>query len=190
MIRMLIKSRIDAAERELGESVEYMRHILRVSLRAFLRFARIFSISDYRGRLPADAYHVARIVAARGEDCGTCVQIEVNLGSKSDLSTEVLQAVIDRAPERLPKRLQLIYQFVEAVVENTGADVALREEVVNTYGQDGLVELSLAIGASRFLPIVKRTLGYGTACSKVELRVETETLMSGRSDVLRRSNTR
>jgi alkylhydroperoxidase family enzyme len=171
MIRKFIRRKLDTSERELGASVEYMRYILDASLPAFLRFTKIFAISNYRGQLPADAYHVARVVAARGEDCGTCVQIEVNLGLKSRLPPEVLQAVINRAPERLPERLQLVYGFVEAVIENTGADLDLREQVVKTYGQEGLVELSLAIGASRFLPVVKRTLGYGTACSQVEIEV-------------------
>jgi alkylhydroperoxidase family enzyme len=171
MIRKLIKRKLDAAERELGESHEYVRYILRTSLRAFFRFTRIFPISNYRGRLPADAYHVARIVAAREEDCGTCVQIEVNLGLKSKVSATVLQSVIDHAPEHLSARLQLVYRFVEAVVNKTGADLELRERVVEAYGQKGLVEMSLAIGASRFLPIVKRTLGYGTSCSLVNIRV-------------------
>jgi alkylhydroperoxidase family enzyme len=172
VIRAIVERKLAAAERELGESMDYMRHILRTSVRAFLRFAKIFPIANYRRRLPEDAYHVARIVAARGEDCGTCVQIEVNLARKSKVPPAQIQAVIDRSPEALPERLQLIYRFVEAVVENSGADADLREQIVATYGQEGLVELSLAVGASRFLPIVKKTLGYGTACARVQIRVD------------------
>ena len=171
MIRTLARKRLDAAEQELGESHEYMRHILNTSLRAFVRFTRIFPISDYRRRLPADAYHVARIVAARDEDCGTCVQVEVNLGVNSKVAPEILQAVIDRKPEALPSRLRHVYEFVEALVEKTGGEEAHRDAVRCEYGEEGLVELALAIGASRFLPSVKRTLGYGTACSLVKVTV-------------------
>lgn len=171
MIRTLAGKRLDAAERELGESHDYMRHILNTSLRAFLRFAKIFPISDYRRGLPADAYHVARIVAARDEDCGTCVQVEVNLGIRSKVEPGILQAVIDRRPDQLPANLRTVYEFVEVLMEKTGADNELRESVRQEYGEEGLVELALAIGASRFLPSVKRTLGYGTACSLVEVKV-------------------
>lgn len=171
MIRTLARKRLDAAERKLGESHDYMRHILDTSLRAFLRFAKIFPISDYRHRLPADAYHVARIVAARDEDCGTCVQVEVNLAVNSKVAPDILQAVIDRKPEALPANLRHVYEFVEALVEKTDADNALREAVRQDYGEEGLVEIALAVGASRFLPSVKRTLGYGTACSLVKVTV-------------------
>jgi alkylhydroperoxidase family enzyme len=166
MIAALVRRRLDAAERELGESHEYMRHILSVSRRAFWRFAKIFPISNYRGALPADAYHVARLVAARDEDCGACVQVEVNLAQRSKVALPVLRAVIDRRPELLPEELRFVYRFVEAVVTNNGSDTELREQVRAKYGPHGLVELALAVGASRFLPIVKRTLGYGTSRTK------------------------
>jgi hypothetical protein len=39
MIKRLILNRLDAMERTLGESIDYMRHVVRVSLRAFLKFA-------------------------------------------------------------------------------------------------------------------------------------------------------
>src|SRR3989442_43920 len=76
-LELRVLRRLDGVERELGESVEYIRHIARVSLRAFFKFAEFLPASRYRRLLPLDAYHVARIAAARDEDCGTCVQIEV-----------------------------------------------------------------------------------------------------------------
>lgn len=102
MIRRMILSRLAREEHRLDESVEYVRYILHVSLRAFFRFAKIFSIAEYRDRLPADAYHVARIVAARDEDCGTCVQIEINLAKASGVPSALLQAVINRNLDALP----------------------------------------------------------------------------------------
>ena len=171
MIEFLIRKRLASEERRLGESLEYMRHILKTSRTAFFRFAKILPISNYRVKLPADAYHVARIVAARAEDCGTCVQIEVNLAQEQNIPTAVLQAVIARQPDLLPQPLQLIYRFVEAFVTHDVEEHALREQVSAAYGQEGLVELALAIGASRFLPMVKRTLGYGVSCSRVAIRV-------------------
>ncbi len=45
MIRSLVLRRLDRVERELGESVEYIRHIARVSLRAFLKFAQLLPVS-------------------------------------------------------------------------------------------------------------------------------------------------
>jgi len=171
LLKALIERRIDVGARDLGGSMDYMKDILRTSFPAFRRFAKIFAIADYRGELPADAYHVARIVAARDEDCGTCVQIEINMARKAGVPREVLQAVVAAHPDALPIPLAAVYRFVEAVVRSTGEDDALREVVVSHYGRTGLVEIALAIGASRFLPITKRTLGYATACSVVSVKV-------------------
>ncbi|MBA4806426.1 hypothetical protein [Brevundimonas sp.] len=171
MLRQIIEWRIDVSARELGGSMDYIKDILRSSFPAFRRFIRIFSISNYRGKLPADAYHIARIVAARDEDCGTCVQVEVNLAIKAGVRSEVLQAVIRSSPHSLPTPLGALYCFVEAVVQSTGEDRELRPLIVEHYGHEGLVEIALAVGASRFLPICKRTLGHATKCSIVKIEL-------------------
>src|SRR5262245_36607595 len=41
MIRWFILKQLAAAERELGVSVDYMRHVLRVSLRTFLQYFKL-----------------------------------------------------------------------------------------------------------------------------------------------------
>lgn len=110
----------------LGESVDYLRHMVRVSLRAFFAFAKILSISKYRRTLPVEAASVARIVATRDEDCGTCVQIEVNLGRKAGVPVDQLRAVIERRPQDLPPSLSAVYGFAESVVTADYQDAAWR----------------------------------------------------------------
>lgn len=171
MIKELIAWRIEAAARKLGGSMDYITKILRVSFPAFRRFRHIFVISDYRGGLPPEAYHAARIVAARDEDCGTCVQIEMNMAIKAGVSRDLLQAINRSDPATLPAPVRNVYRFVEAVVQANGKDAELRPAIIQHYGESGLVEIALAIGASRFLPICKRTLGYATHCAAVTIEV-------------------
>ena len=118
------------------------------------------SIAEYRDELPADAYHVARIVAARSEDCGTCLQIEINLAKASGVSSALLQAVINRNLDGLSPPTSDVYRFVEMVVTSAEEDDSLRQNIITRYGERGLVELALAIGTSRFFLLVKLTLGY------------------------------
>ncbi len=171
MIRKLIGRKIDAAEKGLGESHDHLRFILRVSLSAFLCFSKIFAIANYRKVLPIELYHAARIVAARDEDCGTCVQLEINLAQKAGVASNILQTLIDQEYNKLSDDLLLTCRYVEAVVKKQNDEIELREQLKPIIGDQGLVELSFAVGASRFLPIVKRMLGYGTACSQVRLMV-------------------
>ena len=63
MIRYLILKELDKQERSLGESVDYVRHILRSSLPAFFKFALFTPLAQHRRKLPPAPYHVARIDA-------------------------------------------------------------------------------------------------------------------------------
>ena len=171
MLRALISRKLDAEEHRLGASLDYLRHILRVSLRSFFTFAKIMPISQHRKVLPAEPYYVARMVATRDEDCGTCLQIEVNLALQEGVADDLLQAVLERAPESLPAGLGEVYRFAEAVVGASGEEDELRPKIVERWGERGLVELALAIAAARFFPITKRTLGYATSCRLVDIDV-------------------
>ena len=170
MIRALILKKLASAEAELGESLDYVRHILRTSLRSFFKFTKIFPLSEYRRELPKEPYHVARIVATRDEDCGTCLQIEVNLARKDGVPDEVVRAVVEERFEDLPTELADVARFVDAVVCSSGEEEVLRERVRGRYGEAELVELALAIAACRFFPITKRTLRYATSCALVMIR--------------------
>ena len=171
MLKPIILKVLAREERKLGGSLDYVRHILRTSLRAFFKFGRVLPLSEYRRVLPVDAHFTARIVATRDEDCGTCVQIEVNLARQAGMSADLLETVLAERPDDLPLELADVYRFARAVVEARD-DEELREKMRQRYGEEGLVELALAMAACRVFPIVKRTLGYAKSCSLVELRVD------------------
>lgn len=170
MLRWIINRRLNAAEKKLGVSVDYLRHIARVSLPAFFKFVKFMPLAEYRKKLPADAFHVARLVAVQQEDCGSCVQIEVNLARQDGVDAGLLQKVLDGKVEALSPELANVYRFAQAVVTQQD-DVELRERVKQQYGEEGLVELALTIAACRVFPTTKRALGYATSCSRVEVKL-------------------
>jgi alkylhydroperoxidase family enzyme len=171
MLRRLILSRIAAGERELGVPLEYCRFIVRVSLRAFFKFMKFLSVDEYRRVLPPGPFYVARIVAVRHEDCGTCVQIAVNQAKKAGVPAEHLRAVLDGKLDGLPEQLTDAYRFAEAVVTANGDADAWRERIRRSYGDEGLIEMALAIASCRVFPITKRALGYAVSCSAVAIQV-------------------
>lgn len=171
MIRRLILKRLDAMERMLGEPVDYMRHVVRVSLRAFLKFALFTPLAAHGRRLPVNLYHTACFVATRHEDCGTCVQITVNLARRDCVPDNLLSALIAGRTEELPDEARDVYLFTNAVVNLDEEKAApLRERLRACLGEEALIELSFAIAAARVFPTVKRGLGYATSCALVELR--------------------
>jgi hypothetical protein len=106
MIRRLILGRIAAAEKEWGVPLDYCKFMLRVSLRASFKFAKFLAVGEYRPVLPAGPCYVARIVATRHEDCGTCVQIAVNQAKKAGVPAELSRAVLDGKLDDLPEELR------------------------------------------------------------------------------------
>jgi alkylhydroperoxidase family enzyme len=172
MIRAIIRAKLASVERDLGVNIDYLRHILDTSLRAFLKFTKIMPLAEYRRTLPVEPYHVARLVATRDADCGTCLQIEVNLARRDRVTHDIVRAVVEGRADDLPTDLAEVYRFTEAVVRAADDRAAeLREHIRERYGEAGLVELSLAIAACRVFPTVKRGLGFATSCAKVRLEL-------------------
>ncbi|MEM7133499.1 MAG: hypothetical protein AAF702_44805 [Chloroflexota bacterium] len=172
MIKPIIEKQLDQQEKTFGVSLDYIRHILRTSFSSFFKFGLFMPLAQHRNKLPLDAFAVARIVATRDEDCGTCVQLEVNEARRQGVSAKVIQSVLDNAPDTLPSELATIYHFTRAVIEQTGTEETYRTSIQEKWGEEAVVELALAIGSSRLFPIVKRSLGYATSCSLVEIQVK------------------
>ena len=73
--------------------MDYLRHMLCASIGAFLKFVKLTSVSRYRRALPVGPFHVVRILAARHEDCGACVQTTVNMAKADGRPVAELRAV-------------------------------------------------------------------------------------------------
>lgn len=171
MLRRLILSRIAAAEKHLGVPLDYCRFMIRTSLRASFKFAKFLSVDEYHRVLPPGPCYVARIVAVRDEDCGTCVQIAVNQAKKAGVPPDHLRAVLERRLEALPEELREAYCFAEAVVTRNGDEDVLRERIRLRYGDEGLIEMALAIASCRVFPVTKRALGYAVSCTAMAVHV-------------------
>jgi alkylhydroperoxidase family enzyme len=170
MLRRIILGRIAAAEKNWGVPLDYCKFILGVSLRAFFKFAKFLAVDEYRRILPPGPFYLARIVAIQDADCGTCVQIAVSQAKKAGISSEILCAVVDGNLDDLPEELSEACRFAQAVVTASGEEVALRERIRQRYGDEGLIEMALAIAACRTFPTIKRALGYAVSCSEVTVR--------------------
>lgn len=164
MIRRIILKKLDAVETQLGESVDYLRFVVRTSLRAFLKFVKIMPLAQYRRKLPVDAYYIAVIAASMDADCGPCAQIGINQAQQAGVSSEVIRAVVEHQPENLSPDLAQVYRFTISVVRATEEHDVLREPIRDRYGDEGLIELAFAMAACRVFPVTKRALGFATSC--------------------------
>ena len=74
-------------------------------------------------------------------------------------------------PDRFTRELGFRYGI--AVSQNTPDAVALSEEVERRYGKRALVSMAYAVACSRVYPALKRGLGHGVACAKINVSDET-----------------
>ncbi len=170
MLNWFIDRQITKAERDLGVPLDYARWIAKVSLPATIRMAKFTKLLNaHRG--PKTAVHVASLVGSMADDCGSCVQIGVNLARKVGVSREILEAVVRRTPESLPEELADVYHFAEAATLNSPELDDYRERVRQHYGDEGLVEIALAVAMHRVFPTLKRGLGFAKSCSPAPVEV-------------------
>jgi alkylhydroperoxidase family enzyme len=170
MLQAFFNWQISKMERRLGVPLDYFRQVAKISPSAALRMAR-FSKLAQAGKGPRDALLVASIAGAMADDCGSCVQIGVNLARKEGLSREILSAVVNHDPARLPDSLADVYRFSEAVTLNSDEQDDLREKIRRRYGEKGVIEICMAIAMHRVYPTLKRGLGFAKSCSRVTVEV-------------------
>ncbi len=171
MLRWFIRRKLDAEEKKLGVSIDYIRHVLDVSPTAFFRFAAIMPLANSRKVLPKEAWFTALIATLQYEDCGPCLQIGVNQARQSGVDRDLIQAVLDGSLDLFPPELVDVYHFTRSIVTSAGDEGDLRETLRQRYGERGLIELAFAIASSRIPPTVKRALGYAQSCRQVTVSV-------------------
>ncbi|MDH4047887.1 MAG: hypothetical protein OEW68_08820 [Gammaproteobacteria bacterium] len=170
MLRWIINKRLDAEEDKLGESMDYLRYVNGKSPAAMLRFAAIVPFANSRKTLPADAWYAAQIVALQHADCGPCLQIGVSLARKDGVDVSIIEHILSGNWSALPPQLTTICQFTKDAVADKFASDELRQQIIDQYGEKGLIELAFAIAAAAIPPTVKRVLGFSRSCSAVEIR--------------------
>jgi len=169
--KWFIRRQLDRFEKAWDYDVTYMRELLDDDFAVFRRYVRVAGAGDYKGRMPAEAWHAAKVATVLAEDCGPCTQLGVRMAERAGVPPPVLRAVLAGDVDRLPADAALAYRYTRAVLAHAPAD-DLREEVVARWGRSGLATLALAITVGRSYPTMKYALGHGQACQRVTVAGE------------------
>jgi hypothetical protein len=171
-ITTLVNSRLGAFEREWGYDASYMRTILASGLGAMRALLGIERISKFRKGIPVAPSFAAKIVAARAEDCGPCVQLVVDMAARAGVPAATLRAIVANEHGAMPQDVRLVVRFTEAVLAHAPEADGLRGEIAARWGNDAVVSLAFAILSGRAYPTLKYALGYGKTCTRVHVAGE------------------
>ncbi len=155
---------ISRAEKRLGITLDYTRHIAKTNFSLLMRYNRLFGFLDPNRHVPPALYHAARIIGAVSADCGTCVQAELNLARAAGMDPQTLDQILFRATDRLDDDLAAIVMLAHQVTAERIDHPDAREHLRNRFGDAGLIELAYAMNGAALLPGIIRTLGYATTC--------------------------
>jgi hypothetical protein len=166
MLKWLLQRRIAAFERSYDYDAGYVREILAADAGAFLAFAKLNSLAQYRKGVPIAAWYAAKLVGILAEDCGPCTQLVVTMAERAGVAPAVLKAILARTYAEMPEDVVVAVRYAEAVLAHDRVD-DLRDEIVKRWGRQGLVSLAFAMATARLVPTVKYALGHGQACRRV-----------------------
>ena len=170
MLKRIAHSMIRKAEHRLGVSLDYVHKIAETDFGLLTRYNKIFGYLDPNRHVPALAYHTARLRGALAADCGTCVEVEINLAKQAGVDPAHLAKILSADYASLPLEIAAVATLTDAVTGRREDDPTSREVVRDAFGEAGLIELSYAMNGAALIPGIKRAMGYATACDLKTLR--------------------
>jgi hypothetical protein len=156
-----------AFAKRYGYDVSYLLMMLNCSPSAFFKFVPLMKAAAHREAVPIDASFAAKIVGALAEDCGPCTQLVVDMALEAGMPRDQIEAVLRRDPRAMNEATTLGFRFAGAVVRGAAEDDEFREAVRAQWGQQGVIDLTLALQMGRMFPMVKAGLGYAKECRRV-----------------------
>lgn len=169
MRKMIAKRSLKDFSARYDYDVSYLTHMLDVSPSAFMKFTGVMELAQHRGAAPSDAMFAAAMVGALTEDCGPCVQLNVNMALEAGMSPQSIEAVLTRNQAAMNADTRLGFLFADALVRRALEENAARDAVQDEWGEPGVVDLTLAVQISRVFPMVKAGLGYAKTCQRVQV---------------------
>jgi len=168
MLRAILHRTIQRMERRFRYDAAYMHDLIETSPAAMLKLALVQGINAHCQGVPRSAWHAARIVAARHEDCGPCTQLVVDMALADGMEPGQVYAVAARDFAAMSTDVALGVRLAEAVAGATATD-QVRAEILARFGEAGLTSLALGIASARIFPTLKRTLGYAQHCERLNV---------------------
>ena len=141
---------IAAREHDLGVPLEYQRDMAAAAPGSALRLQEIARLVREGQSVPEQVAAMAALGATLAEDCGECVQIQVNLAAKAGIEERHIKAALENRLSDLPADLKLGLCFGRVVSENDPMLLEKGQALEARFGRKALVDLALVVALARF----------------------------------------
>lgn len=162
MLKTILKSRVAKFEKAFDYNADYMREIIDASPAAGIRLQGLPFMGSFRGP-DLDLWAGASLASTLEGDCGPCVQLIVDMATRSGVDPQSLKAAV-AAHGKTDDTVGLGYRFALAAIHDTEDADALRDEIRGRFGEEAVIAASFASALGRVYPVLKRGLGHGKTC--------------------------
>lgn len=168
MIRQFLHSQIRKFGRAFQYDVTYMHEIADVSPGAAYTLSRLPNFYKYRGPAAGAPVWTGALLASTLEgDCGPCAQLVVDMALSNGADAAALQACAEGRPKDAGV-MGLGFRFACAAIAGDLLADDLRQEIEQAFGKKTAVSCAFAAASGRIYPVLKRGLGHGQACQKLD----------------------
>ena len=168
MLKWILHRMTRKFERAYDYDGTYMHEIIDSSAGAGLRLSALPFISGYRDGAPAELWAGAALASTLDGDCGPCAQLTVDFAIEAGVHPAALRACLAGEYEKADLA-GLGFRFARAAISDDPETDTLRSEIVRRFGQRALVAVSFATASARAYPVLKRAMGHGAACRRLEV---------------------
>lgn len=155
---------IDSFENHYAYDCTYIRQLSDNSNEAYKAFVEFLPMGQVGSSLEKEVLWTAKISAMLTEDCGACVQLNINMALEAGLSKELVQKIVLNA-DTLNDDLHRVFDFAKAIASNQSDHEEKQKKILELLKPEQLAELSVAIASTKVYPTIKRALGQFKSCS-------------------------
>ncbi|MYM63041.1 carboxymuconolactone decarboxylase family protein [Pseudomaricurvus sp. HS19] len=169
MFNAIARKFITAFGRRYDFDVSYQLYLADHSGSAFRTFARACKLGWHRQRVSPQVAMAVQLVAIQFEDCGSCTELMIKLAREAGMEEAEINTVLSGHADGLQEELALACRYARTVLRHEESAGVL-EEVRQRWGEQGVIDLAMAVLGARLYPQMKWALGFaspGAACAMV-----------------------
>ena len=168
MIRKFLHAQARKFARRYTYDTGYLHDLIEVSPGAAVALARLPKFYKYRGPEAGRAVWTGALLASTLEgDCGPCAQLAVDMALEGGADPAGLRACAEGRP-REAGAMGLGDRFAMAAIAADPETDRLGGEIESEFGRKTLASCAFAAASGRIYPVIKRGLGHGQACTRLD----------------------
>lgn len=162
---------LEGFQNHYNYDITYMKEMLKANPKAFEVFQNFLPMASFKEKASAQIVFVAKLTSMKNEDCGKCLQLNVDMALEAGVNKDIVKEVVFNEGQNLPKELKDIYDFSLLISKNEQVPSFLYDKINEKYSKDVLTEIALAIASAKVFPAIKRVFDDFHSCSVIQLKV-------------------